>query len=146
LFSARHEYPTNWAQFLNPAPGADQILTLPMPPERFQFFTHGLDLKVRSVDVLTNTTDTGPYMLELTTPAGATQTVTMNPDTTLDGMHHIQIVLSPAVDLGRTPTSPTATPPTWTIKLKQASAANYQSLTAGQLDDILLIVAYEANP
>jgi Tc toxin complex TcA C-terminal TcB-binding domain/Neuraminidase-like domain/FHA domain/Putative peptidoglycan binding domain len=146
LFSARHEYPTNWAQFIDPAPGADQILTLPIPPERFQFITHGLDVKVRSIDVLTNATSTAAYTLQLTTPTSVTQTVTMNPDPALGGMHHIQVVLSPVVDLGRTPTPSAATPPTWTIKLKEASAANYQSLAVGELDDILLIVAYEVSP
>ena len=146
LFSARHEYPTNWAQFLDPAPGDDQTLQIDMPPERFPFFTHGLGLKVKSIDVLVNTTDTGPYTLELTTPKGATQTVTMNPDPTLDGMHDVNVALSPNVDLGRAPTPSSTPPPTWTIKLKQSAAADYKSLQASQLDDILLVVSYEASP
>lgn len=146
LFSARHEYPTQWAQFLDPAPGADQVLTLPMAPERFQYFTRGLDLSVRSLDVVMKTADTEPYTLELTTPQGTTQTVTMNPDSALAGTHHVQVALSPNVDLGRTPTPSAAVPPTWTLKLKQASASNYQALTAGQLDDILLVVSFQASP
>jgi hypothetical protein len=145
LFSGRHEYTTCWAQFLDPAPGADQILTVATPPERFPFYTRGLKLTVSSVDVFTNTIDSGDYNLELTTPAGVTQTVTMRAEPMLNGVHHIQIALSPHVNLGSAPTPPNTTPPTWTIKVKQASATDYRSLTAGQLDDILLIFAYEAT-
>ena len=63
LFSARHDYPTNWAQFLNPAPGTDQTLTLEMPPERFPFLTNGLDLKVRSLDVVAVTSSGDAWTL-----------------------------------------------------------------------------------
>jgi hypothetical protein len=34
MFSARHEFPTEWYAFLNPAPGADQVLTLNRPSTR----------------------------------------------------------------------------------------------------------------
>ena len=146
LFSARHDYPTQWAQFLDPAPGADQILTLATAPERFQYFTRGLDLNVRSIDIITRTVDTEPFTLELTTPEGATQTVTMNTDATLDGTHHVAVALNPNVDLGRAPTPTSVTSPAWTLKLKQASANNYQSLTAAQLEDLLLVISYEASP
>ncbi len=145
LFSARHEFPTNWAQFLNPAAGAEQILTLEMPPERFPFFTNGLDLKVRSLDVLARTSDANPYTLVLSTPAGHTQTVTMSPNSGLDGMQQQEIALSPNVDLGRAPISSTTTPPTWTIKLKQQSAADFKSLGATQIEDILLVVSYQVS-
>jgi hypothetical protein len=145
LFSARHEFRTNWARFLNPAPGADQILTLETPPERFPFFTNGLDLKVRSLDVLARTSDANPYTLVLSTPASETQTVTLSPDSGLDGMQQQEVVLSPSVNLGRAPTPSTATPLTWTIKLKQQSASDFQSLVASDIEDILLVVSYQVS-
>jgi hypothetical protein len=145
LFSARHEYPTNWAQFLNPASGADQILTLEMPPERFPFFTSGMELKVRSLDVLARTADTEPYTLVLSTPSSITKTVTVNPDSTLAGMHHEQIMLSPSVDLGRAPLPRSEEPPKWTIKLRREGAGDFHSLIASEIEDILLVVAYEVS-
>ncbi|HSZ69478.1 MAG TPA: neuraminidase-like domain-containing protein [Solirubrobacteraceae bacterium] len=145
LFSARHEYPTNWAQFLDPAPEAEQILALATAPERFPFFSNGLDLKVRSLDVFLRAAGTGPYTLMLSTPTGQTQTVTLEPDSTLDGIHHQQILLSPAVDLGRAPLASTATAPTWTLKLKQEGAADYKSLPSSAVQDLLLLVAYQAS-
>ncbi len=145
LFSARHEFPTNWAQFLNPAPGADQILTLQTPPERFPFFTNGLDLKVHSLDVLVRTVDSGPYKLVVSSPAVQNQEVTMNPDATLAGMHHQQLTLAPVVDLGRAPLPSAQQPPTWTIKLKQESAGDFHSLAASAVEDVLLLLSYQVS-
>ncbi len=145
LLSARHEYPTNWAQFLNPAPEADQILTLESPPERFPFFTNGLDLKVNSLDVLARTTGSTPYTLVLTSPAGETQEVSMEPDPTLEGMHHKHIVLAKVVDLGRAPLPSSEQAPAWTIKLKREGAADFRSLAASEIEDVLLILSYQAS-
>src|SRR5207248_1106770 len=60
-----------------PAPGAEQMLTLEMPPDRFQFFTNSLDLKVNGIDVMALLSDTGAYTLQITSPTGATQTLTI---------------------------------------------------------------------
>ena len=143
LFSGRHDYPTNWAQFLDPAPGAAQILTLPMAPERFQFFTNGLDIKVGSIDVLAVTTDTTAWTLALTTPAGATQTVPLRADPELGGVQSAYLTLTPTANLGCAPTAPTATPPTWTLQLTTATA---QAITAADLEDLLIVVAYTVSP
>jgi hypothetical protein len=145
LFSARHEFPTEWAKFLNPAAGGEQILTLQTPPERFPFFSNGLDLKVHSIDVLARTTDSNPYTLVLGAPTGHTETVTMSPDSGLDGMQLREVPLSPQIDLGRAPLPSSSTPPAWTIKLKQQSAADFKSLLASQIEDVLLLVSYQVS-
>ena len=146
MFSGRHDYGTNWARFLNPGAGNDQILTLDMAPDRFPFYTSTMDIKVSGIDVLAKTADASDYTLVITPPGGAAQTVTFSADASLNGVHHwSNPSLSPKVDLGRTPTPAGATPPTWMLKLKKTSAADFQSLTAGDLDDLALIVAYEAS-
>jgi peptidoglycan hydrolase-like protein with peptidoglycan-binding domain len=146
MFSARHEYGTNWARFLNPGTGKDQVLTIEMPPDRFPFFASGMDIKVGGIDVLAHTADAGDYTLVITVPNGATQTVTLSADPTLNGLHHWgNSSLSPKVDLGHAPTPTGMPPPKWTIKLKKAAATDFGSLTASDLDDIVLVVAYQAS-
>lgn len=155
LFSARHEFPTSWAKFINPPAGSDQILTLETPPERFQFFTNGMALKARGLDIIAKTGDGSDYTLVITPPGGTPQTVTFSTDQTLNSpgittVHHAGVSststppLSP-VDLGRAPSPTGVAPPSWNIKLKKADAADFRSLTATDLDDLALIVSYEAS-
>lgn len=145
MVSARQEYGTAWARFLNPGSGNDQVLNLPMPPERFPFYTYGLDIKVASIDVLAKTSDSGDYTLVVTPPGGSPTSVTFSADATLGGVHHwANPNLSPKVDLGKTP-STSATPPTWSFKLKKGSAADFRSLTAADLDDLVVIVGYQVS-
>ncbi|HEY7415356.1 MAG TPA: hypothetical protein VH593_09200, partial [Ktedonobacteraceae bacterium] len=145
LFSARQDYGTAWARFLNPGTSNDQVLNIPTPPERFPFYTYGLDLKVATIDVLAKTSDAGDYTLVITPPGGSTTSVTFSADPTLGGVHHWENPnVSPKIDLGKTPSNST-TSPTWSFKLKQASAADYRSLTATNLEDLVLIVGYQVS-
>jgi hypothetical protein len=146
MFSARHDYGSNWSRFLNPGAGNDQVLTLDMGTERFPFFTSGMDIKIGGIDVLANTADSSDFTLVITPPGGVTNSVTFRADATLNGVHHwSNTALAPKIDLGRTPTPPGGTPPTWTIKMKKNSAADFRSLTAVDLDDLVLIVAYQVS-
>ncbi len=145
MVSARQEYGTAWARFLNPGSGNDQVLNLPTPPERFPFYTSGLDLKVTSIDVLAKTSDSGDYTLVVTPPGGSATSVTFAADATLGGVHHWEnLNLSPKIDLGKTPSS-SATLPTWSFKLKKSSATDFRSLTATDLDDLVVIVGYQVS-
>ena len=145
LFSARQDYGTAWARFLNPGVGNDQVLSLPMPPERFPFYTYGRDLKVVSIDVLAQTSDAGDYTLVVTPPGGSATTATFSADATLGGLHHWENpALSPKIDLGRAPSNGAAAP-TWRFQLKQAAATDYRSLTAANVDDLVVIVGYQVS-
>ncbi|HEU5381439.1 MAG TPA: hypothetical protein VFV38_38945 [Ktedonobacteraceae bacterium] len=146
MFSARQDYGTAWTRFLNPGSGNDQVLNLPMPPERFPFYTYGLDVKVTSIDVLAKTSDSGDYTLVVTAPGGSPNSVTFSDDATLGGVHHWEnLNLSPKVDLGKTPSSNTTPSPTWSFKLKKSSATDFRSLTAADLDDLVIIVGYQVS-
>lgn len=142
LLSARHDYASAWAKFLNPAPGADQVLTLPLPPERFSYFTRGLDIKAAAIDVIGAITDAGSYTLEVTRPAGQVQTVALDPDPTLNGAHHKQLVFAQKVGIGRAPSAPAAAP-TFSVRLKKAGGADWRSLTAADISDLVFVVSYQ---
>lgn len=144
MFSARHEYPTAWGRFINPEPGQDQVLTLEMPPERFPFFTNGLDIKAGGIDVLAKTKDSGDYTLEIAPPTGSPVSAPLVADAGLGGVHHwVSPPFTPKIDLGRAPS--TGTPPTWSVKLKRLSANDFQSLGADEVDDVVLIVGYQVT-
>jgi len=71
--------------------------------------------------------------------------VTFSADATLGGVHHWENPnLSPKIDLGKTPSN-SATPPTWSFKLKKSSATDFRSLTASDLDDLVVIVGYQVS-
>jgi hypothetical protein len=145
LLSTRHDYAAGWAKFLNPAPGADQTLTLALPPERFPLFTRGLDIRVVAIDVVATIADTDDYTLELTPPSGPPQTVTLSPDATLGGAHHKELVFNPKVDLGRAPTPPAISPPAFSVRLQKANAGDWQSLARSDIADLLLVVSYQVS-
>ena len=90
MFSARHEFPTNWAQFLNPPAAAEQILTLEVPPERFPFFTRGLDIKVSALNVIVHTTGGEACKLTLKGPVEVDET-TMEAFLGVEGLHHLEV-------------------------------------------------------
>jgi hypothetical protein len=69
MFSARHDYGSNWARFLNPGAGNDQVLTFDTAPERFPFLTGTMRVKVSGIDVLAKTTDASDYTLVIKRPA-----------------------------------------------------------------------------
>jgi hypothetical protein len=150
MFSARQDYGTAWARFLNPGTGNDQVLNMPMPPERFPFYTYGLDLKVVSVNVLAKTSDAANYTLVVTPPGATTSTTvpfSVSTDQKLGGVHQFYWDNTkgiPNIDLGKTPSSGTL-PPTWSFQLKQASATDFRSLKASDLDDLVIIVGYQVS-
>jgi hypothetical protein len=124
-------------------PGA--LLSSLLTSELFPFYTYGLDIKVVTIDVLAKTSDTSDCTLVTTPPGGSSTTVTFSADTTLRGVHHWENPnVSPKIDLGKT-SSNSATPPTWSFKVKQATATDYRSLTAADMEDLVLIVGYQVS-
>lgn len=150
LISARHEYGTNWQKFLNPVSGP-QVLTLEIAPERFPFFTYGMGIKITGIDFIARLSDTGDYTLVVTLPGGteAQPPATMSADSFLPGLHSFSFrkdskpPMNP-VSLGST--SSHGQNLTWSLMLKKAGATDFRSLAADEIEDLLLVVQYEALP
>jgi hypothetical protein len=145
LFSARHDFAAEWTRFLNPPPGKDQVLTLETPPERFPFFTSGLDIKAGAIDVVVRGPDDVAYDLVLTPPGGTAKAVTVNLDPLLEDTAHLATTLSPPAHIGRAPTPADSEPPTWTIKLKKSGAADFRSLKATDIEDLIVVLSYQVT-
>jgi hypothetical protein len=146
LFSARHNFAANCALFLEPAPGADQVLTLAIPPERFPFYTNGLDVQVGGIDIIATGRGSNAYELELTTPAGTVASATLSADAALGGAHHAHLTFTPALDVGRAPTPAGTTPPTFSLKLRETGTGDWRSLSSSEVDDVVLVVSYQVTP
>ena len=145
LVDAPAEHPDQWHRFLHPDAGADQVLALPTPPDRFPFFTTGLEIRVTGVDLLGTLADPGDYTVEVTPPGGAPQAVPLTADPSLGGVHHAAIdPLTPKPSLGRAPAAPP--PPEWTLRLQRAGAADFRSLTEAEVRNLVLIFRYEVVP
>ncbi|HEY2714688.1 MAG TPA: neuraminidase-like domain-containing protein [Solirubrobacterales bacterium] len=145
MLSARHDFAAEWTRFLNPPPGEDQVMMLATPPERFPFFTAGLEIGVGAVDAIVRGADGAAYELVLTPPGGAAKTVTVSPDPLLDGTAHLPIALSPAAALGSAPSPAGEEPPAWTLKLRKSGAGDFRSLTADDVEDLILVLSYQVK-
>jgi hypothetical protein len=145
LFSARHDFASNWALFLDPAPGADQVLTLAIPPERFPFYTNGLDIQVAAIDVIATGHATSSYDVELTPPGGAAQTATLAPDSGLGGAKHAHLTFSPTLDIGQAPTPAGTTPPTFSLRLRKSGAGDWRSLASSDVENVILVLSYRVS-
>jgi hypothetical protein len=142
LLSPRQELPSQWQGFLQPSGGGDQVLAFDLGPSRFPFFTHGLDIGVKGIDVYATLAGSGSYTLELTRPNGPAQTLTLVSAGPGQPHHATKPDLQPASPAGRAPSS--AAHP-WTLKIKKSGAANFRSLTAEELSDLAIIFQYEVK-
>ncbi|SOE87376.1 virulence plasmid A protein [Burkholderia sp. YR290] len=132
LFSARHEFPTEWYTFLNPATGADQVLALNIARERFPYFaSFATALKIKSIELVVDTTLATVNAIQVT-PAP------VNPaplNFTKDGYYGpmLRLVLdysTSSKDAG-----------TWTITNVKTNPA----LSGDEIHDLIVIVHYEVS-
>jgi peptidoglycan hydrolase-like protein with peptidoglycan-binding domain len=148
-FSMRHDFPTNWQKFLFPPAGTDQVMVFDTAPTRFPFFTRGMQLTATSVELIAKLKNAGAYTAQLTLPGGTT--LAPNPSLTADNvfgtMHHWgPTPFAPAVKLGSWMLPPQAAALTqWSLKLQLQGAADFQSLTPDEVDDILVSFKYEVK-
>ena len=77
LFSARHEFPSEWHRFLHPKEDqTDQTLQLNLNKERFQFQFHGKEITINQLELFLKFKD------DVTVPGGDVLTISI---TTPDG-------------------------------------------------------------
>jgi Tc toxin complex TcA C-terminal TcB-binding domain/Neuraminidase-like domain/Salmonella virulence plasmid 28.1kDa A protein len=136
LFSARHEFPTAWYQFLHPAnPTDQQVLSLNLTPERFPYLAQAANIKVDSVELVADA-ENPINNLELDVAAAAVATKNLTQDNIYGSFMHASIA-----SVNKT-LSPANT--AWSIKYPQtASLPNSSPLTEDNLSDLLILLHYE---
>jgi len=172
-FSLKHEFPTEWYQFLNPgAIATSQIMVLPLTSERFPFQYRGKKIKISQVQlflklkllyppaVSSQSTPLVDYIasppLPITlTPGNSPAATLVSASTYLDGMPYASIVLTSSAPLWVPVPSQASS---WTLTVQQSDvkslAAGLQYspasgggpfLNAAAIDDLLFVCQYSAG-
>jgi len=132
IFSARHEFPNEWYQFLNPVLNTDdQVLNINLSKERFPFFVQESTIKVSAIELAADSS--------LVKIPGLTLTPAPSPnapqDLTADGIYGTLLHKSMNYLSGN------QLPVAWKITNPVANAR----LTANQVKDIFIIVHYNVS-
>ena len=125
-----------WEVFNNTAlVNNDQVLTLAISPSKFPAWTRGKTISVTSLTVLAVAWESGNFELAPQSPL-PTATINMTPvaGVTEPNICAATITMPPNTPLG-----------TWSFKIKQASAADFRSLTKSLIGDVVLLVNYDAS-
>jgi hypothetical protein len=138
LVDLRHGFPTPWRQFLQPAAGADQILTLRMSTDHFPFYARNGRVMVKRFQFIGELSDPGPYELMLTPPLADGATVTLERAPELSGfgqLHHGMHTAQgeSAYAVGE-----------WRLRLRKPGA-DFRSLTADEVRNLLMIVDFRVT-
>lgn len=126
IFSAKNDLPSEWYRFLNPVNTTDdQVLTLTLDQSRFPLFVQGRTIKIKSVELVADTSATAINGLVVTPAPTAPATINLT-KTNIYG-NFLSIAMTYNNDPG-----------TWTIKNPVANTR----LTAATLKNLVVIVHY----
>jgi len=150
LFSAKHEFPTPWHQFLNPT-GANATLNLNIDLERFPFQFRGKTITIQKVELFlplkdgkkpgTNQTYTqiytdSPLTLSVTSATGAANGKVLSSSPSLNGIPHVVIEES-AVPIQVKSGEAAA----WSFTVKAARL----ELVQGAIEDLFIVCHYSVS-
>jgi hypothetical protein len=132
LFSAKHEFPTEWYAFLNPAAGADQVLTLNLTRDRFPYFASvASTLKIKSIELVADTSLAAINKITAAPAPPAPPTLNFTKDGYYGNMLRLILDYSGSKkDSG-----------VWTITNAKANPP----LASAQINDLIVIVHYEVS-
>lgn len=130
LFSAKHEFPTEWFAFLNAAAGTDQVLTLNLTRDRFPYFASvAPTLKITQLELVADTNLASINTIHATPAPLIPPTLNFTKDNYYGPMLRLILDYAPSKkDSG-----------TWTITNPKTNPA----LTTAQIDDLIVIAHYE---
>jgi Tc toxin complex TcA C-terminal TcB-binding domain/Neuraminidase-like domain len=150
FINLRQQFGSEWYKFQNPAGGQDPSLTLNLSPALFPFFTNGLNIKLKGMDVVARIPGSGTYYLNVTKP-GDTDPLTI----TLQGQptSNIPILLDPDLnnslyhsqienlDVDIVSASTPISNFTWNFKLKDATTKKF----IDDVDELFFVVHYDVS-
>ena len=132
IFSARHEFPNEWYQFLNPALTTDdQVLSVNLSKDRFPFFVQENTIKISSVELAADSslTHIPGIILDPVPNPNASQDLTA--DGIYGGLLHKSMIYS----------SNNLIPLVW----KVINPVSNARITADQIKDIIIIIHYNVS-
>jgi len=133
-FSARHDFPNEWYQFMHPIAGQDQVLSLNMATERFPFFAQkisGKKLSITAVDVFADVPS--PFnpinKLVLDAPLSNKNLPALSVDPNFGNLLRLAVDYSAATELTGI----------WQLSNPKSNAA----FAMGTINDIIFVVHYQ---
>src|SRR3984957_2748541 len=130
LFSAKHEFPTEWFAFLNAPAGTDQVLTLNLTRDRFPYFASvAPSLKIKQLELVADTGLASINAIQAAPTPLTPPTLNFTKDNYYGSM--LRLILdytTSAKDSG-----------TWTITTPKANPP----LANAQINDLIVIARYE---
>ena len=147
MLSLKHDFPTEWHGFLNPAAeDGEQILNFTLGEERFPFFAQDRDITVMKIDVFAKCTKAGDYHMILSytktdEDTVASSQITMPQNDSYGGLNKATINVNDAglnleeLDITRE----------MSLKVKHHTVPDYTSpaIEPGEVEDIFLVVHYK---
>jgi Tc toxin complex TcA C-terminal TcB-binding domain/Neuraminidase-like domain/Salmonella virulence plasmid 28.1kDa A protein len=132
VLSAANDFASAWSAFLTlPPGGGDQLLTLPMPASKFPSWARGKTITITALTVLATSTRSSSFVVRPQAPLSTA-------DVTLSAVAGVS---EPNVVSGAITPPPTG-PGTWSLKLRAAGAGDFHSLSADDIGDVLLLIAF----
>jgi peptidoglycan hydrolase-like protein with peptidoglycan-binding domain len=138
LFSIRHEFSSEWHRFLNPNESNDQELVIQLKKEHYPFFVRGKieEMKIRQMDVFIESSISGGFISNIkATTATSLDGLSIDKDMNVNGIHH----LSRSFTSGSQPDALGEV----RMKMKISSAADFKTLSSGQIDNIFILFQLE---
>lgn len=131
--SLRQQLPGAFYRFLNPDnAGDDQVLSFELVRAHYPFYAPD-NVQISRLHVLVFSKHGGSFEAEITLPEQPVAEKEIHTDPSLDNTHHLDWNL-PALPSGLGAVS---------MKLKKDDAANFQSLTEADIEDIVLVITFQ---
>jgi Tc toxin complex TcA C-terminal TcB-binding domain/Neuraminidase-like domain len=137
ILSLRHDFPSQWQRFLNPAvPANGNVFELEVSEALFPYRDRGKTLKVNAISLLARCTDAGTYHVKLAPPlAAGSEKLELAKSTQYGGLHYAKKNSAVTID-------PTVPPDVWKLLMKSPANANLVA-DPPEIDDLFLILGYE---
>jgi len=145
ILSLRHEFPSEWHRLFHPAvAGGDQRLDLVVGNDRFPFFARDRRVAVTAIEVFARGRTPGAYRLTLSYTDDGGNVVTSTEITAAASAIYgdVRLAVIGTNDAGLDLASLDVASP-MTLKVRHATAADYVSLAAEDMEDIILLVRYK---
>ena len=137
VFSAKHEFPSQWHRFFNPeAPGLDKVLELPLHKDLFPFFTEGKTINITKIRIAAKCSSPENFEARLSPPFAATDSnfYTLAPSPLFGGLH-TERKTAPNGSVNLTENA-------WKLIMRKCGSTDFNALMEGEVDNIFIVVEY----
>jgi hypothetical protein len=135
LLSMKHEFPTEWHKFQNPAQdGATKVLTLTIGKQRFPFLTQGRNIEVMKIDVFAKSDQDNDFELVYSQKPDSHTSISMKIDPHYDELHN-----------GKLPKGEPNDPPLELDIEKELTLELKPDVPSLVIEDLLLVLHYNIS-